>query len=118
MRSELDIQTLFRSRCRIMCPGVALVAIPNAAKRTQWAAQRAQREGMAKGFPDMMALAPGGRAAFLEFKAPKGVLSESQSEWIARLQRMGFPAGVFRDADEAVEFLRANDFPFIASLAA
>lgn len=118
MRSELDIQTLFRSRCRIMCPGVALVAIPNAGKRSRWAAQQVKREGLAKGFVDIIALAPGGKIAFLEMKAAKGKLSVDQEEWQDRLKAMGFPAGVFRDADEAVEFLRANDFPFIASLAA
>lgn len=116
MRSELGLVTLFRSRCRILCPGVSLVAIPNAAKRTVWAAGQAKREGMATGFPDMMALAPG-KIAFLEFKAEKGRLSEAQSEWLDRLHEMGFPCGVFRDADEAVEFLRGNGFPFIGRFA-
>ena len=116
-QSELAIVTLFRSRCRILCPGVCLVAIPNAAKRTQWAAQRAKREGLATGFPDMMALAPG-KIAFLEFKSSDGRLSDNQSEWIERLISMGFPCGVFRDADKAVEFLREHGFPFIGMLAA
>jgi hypothetical protein len=97
---------------------VSLVAVPNAAKRSQWAAQRAKREGLATGFPDMMALAPGGKAAFLEFKAPKGVLSDNQGDWLDRLHGMGFPCGVFRDADAAVEFLRSNGFPFIGRIAA
>src|SRR5690348_14445569 len=117
MQSELAIQTLFRSRCRILCPRVSLVAIPNAGKRTQWQAQQAKREGLATGFPDMMALAPG-KVAFLEFKAVKGRLSDSQGEWLDRLHEMGFPCGVFRDADVAVEFLRANGFPFIGRVAA
>jgi hypothetical protein len=116
--SELEIQTLFRSRCRILCPAVSVVAVPNAAKRSQWAAQRAKREGLATGFPDMMALAPGAKAAFIEFKSAKGRLSESQSEWIERLQGMGFPCGVFRDADDAVEFLREQGFPFVGRIAA
>jgi hypothetical protein len=117
MQSEIAIQTLFRSRCRIMCPGVSLVAIPNAAKRTQWAAQRAKREGLATGFPDMMALAPG-KVAFIEFKSDAGRLSDNQSEWIERLIGMGFPCGVFRDADAAVDFLRQHGFPFIGRIAA
>lgn len=118
MASEIDIQTLFRSRCRIMCPGVSLVAIPNAAKRSQWAAQRVKREGLATGFPDIMALAPGGLVAFLEFKSDKGRLNDNQEEWQERLAGMGFAVGVFRDADVAVEFLRANGFPFIGRIAA
>jgi hypothetical protein len=31
---------------------------------------------------------------------------------------MGFPCGVFRDADEAVEFLREQGFPFVGRIAA
>jgi hypothetical protein len=116
-QSEIAIVTLFRSRCRIMCPAVALVAVPNAAKRSQWAANQAKREGMATGFPDMMALAPG-KIAFLEFKAAKGKLSDNQGEWLDRLHGMGFPCGVFRDADRAVEFLREHGFPFIGRIAA
>lgn len=115
--SEIAIQTLFRGRCRAMCPGVSIVAIPNAGKRTQWAAQQAKREGLAKGFPDVMALAAG-KIAFLEFKAAAGRLTIDQEEWLARLHGMGFPCGVFRDADVAVAFLRANGFPFIGRIAA
>lgn len=113
--SEIKIQTLFRSRARILCPGVAIVAIPNAAKRTQWAAAQAKREGLATGFPDLMALAPG-KVAFLEMKSAKGRLSEPQVEWIDRLSDMGFPCGVFRDPDDALEFLRDHGFPFIGRL--
>lgn len=116
--SEISIQTLFRSRCRILCPAVSLVAIPNASRATDWERLQRHREGLAKGFPDIMALAPHGRVAFLEFKAPKGQLSESQREWQERLQGMGFPCGVFRDADVAVEFLRSHGFPFIGRIAA
>lgn len=117
MPSEIEIVTLFRSRCRIMCPGVCIVAIPNAAKRTHWAALQAKREGMAAGFPDMMALAPG-KVAFLEFKSARGKLSENQGEWLDRLHVMGFPCGVFREPDKAIEFLRDNGFPFIGRIAA
>lgn len=115
-QSEIAIQTLFRSRCRIMCPGVSLIAVPNAAKRTQWAAQRAKREGLATGFPDMLCFWKGPGIAAVEFKSAGGKLSESQSEWIDRLNDMGIPATVSRNADEAVEFLRAAGAPFLASV--
>ena len=110
--SEIVIQTTFRARCHIQCPGVLLVAVPNAGKRTQWAAAQAKREGLAKGFPDMMAIAPG-KVAFLEFKSAKGKVSDSQGEWLQRLDEYGFPCGVFRDADDAVAFLRLHGFPFL-----
>lgn len=115
--SEIAIQSLFRSRARILCPRVSLVAIPNGGKRTQWAAAQAKREGLAKGFPDVMALAPG-KVAFLEFKSAKGRVSVDQGEWLDRLHGMGFPCGVFRDADAAIEFLREHGFPFIGRIVA
>jgi len=115
--SEIEIVTLFRSRCRILAPAVSIVSIPNAAKRSQWAAMQAKREGLATGFPDVMALARG-KVAFLEFKSAAGRLSRQQEEWLDRLHGMGFPCGVFRDADKAVEFLRGNGFPFIGRIAA
>lgn len=116
--SEIEIVTLFRSRARVLCPAVALVAVPNAAKRTQWAAARAKREGMATGFCDLMALAPGGKIAFIEVKTEKGRLSLNQVEWLARLSDMGFACSVQRDPDEALEWLRGLGFPFIGRLAA
>lgn len=115
--SEIKIQTLFRSRCRMLCPAVSIIAIPNAAKRTQWAAQRAKREGLATGFPDLMALAPS-KVAFLEMKSAKGRLSDNQADWLDRLHGMGFPCGVFRDPDKAIQFLRDHGFPFIGRISA
>lgn len=110
--SEIAIQTLFRGRAKIMCPRVLIVAVPNAAKRSQWAITQAKREGIAPGFPDLMCIWPG-KTAYIEFKARAGSLSESQREWMERLTRYGFPAGVFRHPDTALAFLRANGAPFI-----
>lgn len=110
--SELQIQLAFRSRCKAICPGVMIVAVPNGGRRTQWEQNQVKREGIAKGFPDLMAIAPG-KIAFLEFKSAKGRIKPDQVEWHDRLARWGFPVGVFRDADAAVEFLREKGFPFI-----
>jgi ABC-type Fe3+-hydroxamate transport system substrate-binding protein len=109
--SEIATQTLFRSR--ILCPAVAIVAVPNASKRTQWAAQQAKREGLATGFPDLICLWKGPGVAAIEFKSEKGKLSDNQAEWIERLIDMGIPCIVSRDADEAVEWLRELGAPFI-----
>ena len=114
--SEIAIQTRFRARCRILCPAVSIVAIPNAGKRTQWAAMQAKREGLAKGFPDVLCFWKGPGVAAIEFKAAKGRLSEDQAEWIARLDEMGVPVTVSRDADDAVEFLRRAGAPFVGGL--
>lgn len=119
-QSEIAIQTLFRSRARILCPSVHIVAIPNAGKRSQWAAAQVKREGLAKGFPDIMCLWAAGIGytpipyqAFIEFKSEKGSVKIDQSEWIERLQSCGFPVAVHRDADHAIEWLRSLGAPFI-----
>jgi hypothetical protein len=117
-RSELDIQGLFRSSARMQCPAVSIVAVLNAGRRGQKAMNQARREGAAWGFPDVACLAPGGRAAFIEFKRSDGKLSDSQAEWIERLREMGFPATVARDPDDALAWLRAQGFPFIERMAA
>jgi hypothetical protein len=116
--SEIEIVTLFRSRCRTLCPGVSIVAVPNAAKRSQWAAQRAKREGMAAGFPDILCFWKGPGIAAIEFKTAKGPLSDNQREWLERLLCFGIPAMVCRDPDEAMEFLRRSGAPFIGRIAA
>jgi hypothetical protein len=111
--SELAIQTKFRSRARILCPAVAIVAVPNAAKRGQKALNQARREGAAWGFPDVLCFWRNKGIAAIEFKAATGALSENQREWIERLNDMGVPAVVMRDADEAITFLRKQGAPFL-----
>lgn len=117
-RSELETVTRFRARCRIHCPEVVLVGIPNAAKRGQRAMNQARREGASWGFPDMMALWPGG-VAFIEWKREHGGrLSANQVEWIARLGAMGFPAKVCNDPDEAIGWLESLGAPVLFRRAA
>jgi hypothetical protein len=111
--SELEIQTLFRSRARLRCPRVRIVAIPNAANRGQKALNQVRREGAAWGFPDVMCLWPGAGIAFIEFKAAKGKVSDSQAEWLDSLTEMGMPATVSRDPDHALAFLRDAGAPFL-----
>lgn len=111
--SELEIQTLFRSRVRMRCPAVKVVAIPNAAARGQKGLNQARREGAAWGFPDVMCLWRRGSIAFIEFKSANGKLAEHQSEWLDQLVADGFPATVSRDPDHALAFLREVGAPFI-----
>lgn len=112
-QSELAIQSLFRSRARIACPAVKVIAIPNAAKRGQRAMNQARREGMAIGFPDVLCFWKGPGVAAIEFKAADGRLSEAQSEWLDRLNDMGIPATVSRDPDHALAFLKTAGAPFL-----
>lgn len=111
--SEIDIQAGFRNRLRCVAPAVSCVAIPNAAKRTQWAARQAKREGLATGFPDCMCIWADGGICFLEFKTPKGRLSDNQAEWIERLAERGHRVAVVRSIDDAVAFLRDCGAPVL-----
>lgn len=115
--SEVEIVTMFRARCKIQCPAVHVVAIPNGSRRTQWQINQAMREGLAIGFPDVMCLAPC-FIAFIEFKTRAGKLSRAQEEWLDRLNFMGFPASVARSADDGLAFLRAVGAPFIGRITA
>lgn len=110
--TELQIVTKFRARARIACPALAIVGIPNAAKRGQWAVNQAKREGMSAGFPDMICLWEGG-VAFIEWKRVGGRLSLNQVEWLARLADMGHRAIVCDDADKGLAFLRSCGAPFL-----
>ncbi len=111
---ELEVVTKFRSRARMQCPAVRIVAIPNAAKRGQKALNSLRREGAAFGFPDCMMLWRPRGVAFIEFKrSDGGVISKNQGEWIERLKAMGFPAAVHTCPDAALLWLRSIGAPFL-----
>jgi len=110
---EIVIQTLLLSRAGMRCPAVTFAAVPNAGKRSQWAAQRAKREGLRKGFEDLIATWPGQGIAFIEIKDRDGTISTDQDEWLTRHVEQGHHAGVFRHPDTALDFLRRCGAPFI-----
>jgi hypothetical protein len=112
--SEIQIQTLFRSRARIQCPAVSIVAVPNGTHIASLAGRaKVRREGLSTGFPDVICLWAGRGFAAIEFKAAKGKVSEAQAEWLDRLTELGMPATVSRDPDHALEFLRKAGAPFM-----
>lgn len=108
---EADLALALRKYLAWTAPRVKLVAVPNAAKRTQWAARQAKKEGMATGFPDLVALWPGGGVGFLELKVGRTPLTDNQAEWLERLVAMGHRTGVARSIDEAVTWLRTWGAP-------
>ena len=115
--TEADLAQALRKRLYITAPTVQVVGVPNAGKRTVWAARQAKKEGMATGFPDMMLVWPGAGVAFIELKMPKGVVSDNQADWIARLDDYGHAVAVCRSVDEAVAFLRASGAPVMEQAA-
>lgn len=109
--TEADLAQAFRKRLYYTAPQVKLVAVPNAGKRTQWAARQAKKEGMATGFPDLLAIWPGGGIAFIELKMPKGRLSDNQAEWLVRLNEYGHHVEVVRSVEDGVAYLRGLGAP-------
>lgn len=109
---EFAIQVRLRSRCRMLAPTLRLVAVPNGGQRTAWSAMKAKNEGLAKGFPDLLALWDGGEA-YLELKDRKGQLSSDQIGWMNWLHQSGKKCGCFRSVDTALAFLRAAGAPFM-----
>jgi hypothetical protein len=62
--------------------------------------------GVRRGVADICLVLPGGAAAFLELKAPGGVLSPEQLLFQQSCEWAGAPYAVARSLDEAVEILR------------
>lgn len=113
---ELSIQVRLRARCKMLAPRMRLIAVPNAGKRTAWAAMKAKQEGMAKGFPDLIAIGPD-FIAFLELKDRAGSLAPEQIDTLNFLHMAGFPCGCFRSVNTAIAFLIDHGAPFMAAAA-
>jgi hypothetical protein len=115
-RSEEARQVRFLGDAKIICPGVAIFAVPNGGKRSQWAAMKAKREGMKAGVLDLVCTWPGRGVAFLEFKNGVEMPNENQRDRLNMLMRQGHHCGVFRRSETALEFLRAAGAPFVGRL--
>lgn len=62
-------------------------------------------ERLEVGFPDEVALAPGGRLVFLELKAAGGKLRPAQERAIRHLRGLGFRAEVLSSRGQVEEFI-------------
>ncbi len=85
--------------------GNLFIRIPNGGRRSRWAGQRSVLMGEKKGVPDLLLpLMRGGYGAlWIELKAPKGVTSLEQREWIATLRSLGYACCVCYSLDEAIK---------------
>jgi hypothetical protein len=59
----------------------------------------------ATGFPDRLFLFPGGKSVFVEFKTPKGQLSQLQKDTFTFLDALGFVIEVHNDSSKAIKSL-------------
>jgi hypothetical protein len=114
-RPEEKRQLAFLNAVRMLCPAVAVFAVPNGGKRSQWAAMKAKREGMKAGVLDLVCHWASG-VAFLEFKNGTDMPDANQRDRLNMLTRQGHHCGVFRQEESALRFLRSAGAPFIGRL--
>jgi hypothetical protein len=75
--------------------------------RTPSTAARLKRMGVVAGWPDLILLAPTGRAHFLELKRRGGRLTEEQDKFAAWCAAHGIPFAIASNFDEALRCLQA-----------
>jgi hypothetical protein len=88
-------------------PDVYYFAIPNQSNRHINNAVKMKAEGVRSGIADVCVMLPGGRACWLEMKAPGGSLSPDQKVFRLRCERLGHGWAVARSVDEAIPHLKA-----------
>ena len=111
-RSELARQMAVLRDARIVCPGVDIIAIPNAGKSSDWERIRRWKEGARAGALDLVATWKGG-VAFIEMKDGKKMPAQDQRGRLNMYTRMGHHCGVFRQEKSVMDFLRRCGAPFI-----
>lgn len=81
-----------------------IVHIPNEGKRSYATASLLQAMGLRAGFPDLFIPKACGKyhGFFIEMKSKKGKLTDSQSEWLARLSLNGYAVKVAYSSTEAI----------------
>lgn len=110
-RSQQFLIKWWQMQCRTFnVPELALAAIPNGGGRSgPVAGAILKREGLRKGFPDLMILAKRGiyGALFLEMKTRDGVLSPEQESYRDILTKQGYKVVVCRSTMEAINQITA-----------
>ena len=59
-----------------------IFSVPNEGQRKVWFLNKLVRMGLKSGVPDLILECPKGRMVYLEIKAEKGKLSETQQNWL------------------------------------
>lgn len=108
--SEDDRQTVVVATLRRTCKAVRVFAVPNGGKRTQWAARKAKREGMSKGWPDLGIVYADG-IAWVEMKAARTMPDDDQVETLNWLHARGHHVAVCRDVEGVISWLASIGAP-------
>jgi len=84
-----------------------LASIPNEGKRSPANAARLKSMGLRAGMPDLLILAPGGRAMFIELKTESGRLSPEQKKAHEAIAGLGHKVRTVRTLEAFVETVAA-----------
>lgn len=90
----------------VSCPSVVFYHVPNQrGTRKGWEQGLLTSMGLTPGVADLCLVLPGGRAAFIELKAPKGTQTPDQTTFETRVLDLGAPYAVCRSVDDVQETL-------------
>lgn len=96
---------------RLVCPDCLVWHPANGEQRSPQAARRLKALGVWPGIFDLVLIDPQGRHYYLEAKAEKGRLSESQEMFKRELITRGVPYVVFRSLADVELFIKQNRIP-------
>lgn len=88
-------------------PGLVWFAVPNGEYRSKRTLSKLKGMGVRAGVADLAFVLPGGKAAFLELKSPRGYPSPEQRTFRDDVERAGGLYAIAKSQDEAIAVLEA-----------
>lgn len=111
-RPEQSLQKQLVRFLDIAYPQLLYWHTPNGGARSSVEGAIFKAMGVKAGVPDLAVILPNGLAAFVELKAGKGSLTESQKAFRDRVQKLGCPWAEVRSLEEAMDLLDRWLTPF------
>ncbi len=110
---EDDLQEAVVKFVSLKYPNIVMYSIPNGGGRKAFEVVRLKRQGLKNGIPDLCIAKPFRSpqgliqfgALYLELKAPKGRLSDSQKLIIPKLQEAGNRVEIVNSLDQAMKII-------------
>jgi hypothetical protein len=107
MKNEYAIQSAFIRYLELMYPDLLYTISPAGFIMSAGMAMKMVRMGYRKGTPDVMIFEPRGawHGMMIEFKDPKGVVSEAQKEFLVQAGRRGYRSAVCYSTAAAIALI-------------
>lgn len=112
MRREEDrIQEAIVDYVRTVAPSVLIFSVPNEGERNAAQTNALKQRGLTPGIPDLVILAPFGKAYLIEVKTKAGALRKEQIAIRDRLMNMVVPCIVARSIEDVRRALHHWQIP-------